>query len=440
MRLRPWFTLALAAVPLLIALLWVATAAAASLDGPPVTPHPLDGRADCLVCHKTSGSQAMPANHEGRASATCVSCHPAGGPASTASTPTAPAASVTAPQSQSSAPKSSPTTNESCLACHQDASGEMTFADGQSISLGVDGSDFEGSVHGSKGLACVDCHVDIKGYPHPKQTEVTYRDYALAADQLCQKCHSENYAKAHDSVHGDLISEGNQAAPSCTDCHGAHDVAPPDQPRQRGSQTCAKCHEQVYADYSSSVHGSALLNESNEDVAVCTDCHGVHDIADPRTAEFRVQSPDLCAKCHSDEAKMAKYGMSSKVTATYEREFHGVTATIYKTSYPTVWCYKAVCTDCHGVHNIVQSDLPTSSVHKDNLPETCSQCHLGASANFASAWIGHYEPSPDNSPLVYYVNLFYQIFIPLLMFGLLAFIGLEVFHRLRLWLRPTGRR
>ena len=436
--------LLLLALPILVALLWVATAAAAPSAAPPVTPHPLDGRSDCLMCHSGAGASPMPVDHAGRGSATCVACHPAGGAAPAATTGQAgtasPGAKPTAAPPQpaagaAQAPAGPGGKDAACLSCHQNAGPGITFGDGLKVSVMVDPQVFQASVHGQKGVACVDCHVGISSYPHPKPSAQTYREYSLASDQLCRTCHAANYREAQDSVHGRLIANGNRVSPSCTDCHGAHDVASPNQPRARSSQTCSKCHGEIYTDYSAGVHGAALLAESNQDVPVCTDCHGVHRMADPRTAEFRVESPDLCAKCHGDEQKMAKYGLSSRVTATYQREFHGVTATIYKTNYPTVWCYKAVCTDCHGVHNIRKTDDQRSSVYEDNLPATCGKCHAGATANFAAAWIGHYEPSPDSSPLVYYVNLFYQIVIPLVMVSLLSFIALETSHRLRMRFR-----
>ncbi len=44
---------------------------------PPVVPHDLEGRDDCLMCHSGAmdGMPAVPENHAGRGNATCLSCH-----------------------------------------------------------------------------------------------------------------------------------------------------------------------------------------------------------------------------------------------------------------------------------------------------------------------------------------------------------------------------
>ncbi len=66
-------------------------------------------------------------------------------------------------------------------------------------------------------------------------------------------------------------------------------------PRERVSETCAQCHSTINDQYAHSVHGAALLGEDNPDVPVCTDCHGVHHIEDPTTAQFRLQIAGDCA-------------------------------------------------------------------------------------------------------------------------------------------------
>jgi len=41
----------------------------------PLIPHSLEGRDSCLVCHSANGIKPFPANHTGRTTATCTTCH-----------------------------------------------------------------------------------------------------------------------------------------------------------------------------------------------------------------------------------------------------------------------------------------------------------------------------------------------------------------------------
>ena len=102
-------------------------------------------------------------------------------------------------------------------------------------------------------------------------------------EAVCTGCHEEIAQRNHDGVHAKAIAEGKLDAATCADCHGNHAIHDPDQPRERVSQTCGKCHSTINDHYAQSVHGAALLGEDNPDVPVCTDCHGVHNIADPTT-------------------------------------------------------------------------------------------------------------------------------------------------------------
>ncbi|MHC4160194.1 MAG: hypothetical protein ACYSSO_14070 [Planctomycetota bacterium] len=42
---------------------------------PPRIPHTLEGRPDCLVCHKAGGIKPFPQDHTGRDKGTCLNCH-----------------------------------------------------------------------------------------------------------------------------------------------------------------------------------------------------------------------------------------------------------------------------------------------------------------------------------------------------------------------------
>ncbi len=316
---------------------------------------------------------------------------------------------------------------QSCLECHGDQNLELTLEGGQTRSLFVDAQRFAQSIHGDK-LSCTDCHTDIEGFPHPERTFTNLREFTLAYYESCKRCHFDNCTKTLDGVHYAFLSKGDLRAPLCVDCHGAHDVARPSVPKSRISSTCARCHGEVYQRYAQSVHGKELLKGGNGDVPVCTDCHRSHNIEDPRTAAFRLRSPEICAGCHTNETIMKKYGLSTGVLQTYLTDFHGMTASFYKKEQATPGTLTAVCTDCHGVHDILPVQDPQSSVMKANLLKSCQKCHPDATESFPAAWLSHYEPSPGKAPLVYYVKLFYKFFIPFVVLGLVLQILLHLWR------------
>jgi hypothetical protein len=128
---------------------------------------------------------------------------------------------------------------------------------------------------------------------------------------------------------------------------------------------------------------------------------------------------------------MKQYGISTNVLNTYVADFHGTTVEMFEKNYPDQPTNKPVCTDCHGVHNILRPDDPQAGIaFKKNLLVKCQQCHPNATTNsFTNAWLSHYEPSAKVFPLVYFVNLFYKIFIPTVLGGMLFYVLTDVYRR-----------
>ena len=108
------------------------------------------------------------------------------------------------------------------------------------------------------------------------------------------------------------------------------------------------------------MHGKALAGARPEDVPVCTDCHRSHDVAGPHDQSWLVRTPQLCGKCHADEKRMAPYGLSTDVLRTYLADFHGMTASLSHAANEGERRVTALCTDCHGVHDIAKTDDPGS--------------------------------------------------------------------------------
>jgi len=88
---------------------------------------------------------------------------------------------------------------------------------------------------------------------------------------------------------------------------------------------------------------------------------------------------------------------------------------------------KPVCIDCHGVHDIRPSDDASSTIMKDNLLTTCQRCHPDATIEFDDSWLAHYSPDLERAPIVYLVNVFYWVVIPVTIGGMVFFIGTDIF-------------
>jgi predicted CXXCH cytochrome family protein len=319
-----------------------------------------------------------------------------------------------------------PGQNESCLDCHSEDL-ELDLDSGEEINFAVDGEKLDHSIHGEK-LGCVDCHVDLKGTEgaHPRKRLGSAREFTVTYSKQCERCHLDEGAQVRGGVHhpGEA-GDGSQAA-VCADCHGAHEVERPAEARAAIARSCNRCHEKVAETYAHSVHGAGGP-KANPDLPVCTDCHRGHDFAAPGTGAWKLSTPELCGKCHGDEAKMQKYGLSTDVMRTYVDDFHGMTAHLLEGeegAAPAI----AVCTDCHGTHDIQKADAPGSRVLKANLVETCRKCHPDANENFPGAWLSHQVPSFKRTPLVASVRFFYMVVIPFMIGGLVLQIGLHLWR------------
>jgi hypothetical protein len=153
----------------------------------------------------------------------------------------------------------------------------------------------------------------------------------------------------------------------------------------------------------------------------------MHAIQDTSGPAFHAQEYGICARCHGDAERMARYGLSTNVLTSYLDDFHGRSNQLYTAGGGSPSQPIATCTDCHGVHDIQPFDgTGDTAAVRARVVTLCRRCHETVPDAFADAWLSHYEPTPDKAPLVWAVKLGYSVLIPLIMAGLLLHIFLNL--------------
>src|ERR1043166_10160114 len=197
----------------------------------------------------------------------------------------------------------------------------------------------------------------------------------------CLSCHDKQQTEFAASAHG-------QAGLSCVDCHGGDPKAKdetahatdnfkrPDNKRAI-AELCASCHGDVrkmnpyglptdqFARYQTSKHGEQLFEKGDQKVAVCTDCHGVHDIAkakSPQARTYAANIPATCGRCHGDEKLMVQYKLPVDVVEKYKTSYHEhLLFEKGDLNAPT-------CVTCHGNHGAT----PPGTAE---VGQVCGKCH-----------------------------------------------------------------
>jgi hypothetical protein len=212
-------------------------------------------------------------------------------------------------------------TKNSCLDCHS------VLPD----ALGVTPEKFSQDIHSQKGLSCVSCHGGDPTSDEPDKAMSRKAGWKGKIDrkqipQLCGSCHSDPayMRQFNPSLRIDQLSQ-----------------------------------------YKTSVHGKRLAGGDSK-VAVCTDCHSVHDLrapSDPRSTVNPVNVANTCARCHADANYMKGYSIPTDQVAKYSTSVHhDALAVRSDLSAPT-------CTTCHGNHGAAPPGV-------DKVQNVCSTCHV----------------------------------------------------------------
>ena len=146
---------------------------------------------------------------------------------------------------------------------------------------------------------------------------------------------------------------------------------------QDADNVCIDCHlklksylKQVVIDWQDSVHAKVEV--------YCHDCHGGNpsdpDIAMDEEEGFKGKpepedTPEFCANCHSDPAKMRASDLPFDQFQKYSRSVHGIK--LLKEDDDEA----PNCQNCHGSHKILRVSDPESPANRKNIVKTCAKCH-----------------------------------------------------------------
>jgi hypothetical protein len=212
-------------------------------------------------------------------------------------------------------------TTNSCLDCHSNLPEP----------LGVSAETYSQNVHAQKGLTCAACHGG----------DATSNDPEKAMSRA-------------SGWQGKI--ERKQIPELCASCHADAERMKKYNPSLRVDQ---------FQQYKTSVHGIKWAKGDSK-VAVCTDCHGVHDLrapSDPRSNVHPTNIATTCSRCHADAEYMKPYGIKTDQFANYQQSVHHEAMVVRgDLSAPT-------CTTCHGNHGATPPGVA-------NVTNVCSNCHV----------------------------------------------------------------
>ncbi len=369
---------------------------------------PAEGTGSCLSCHGDQERAAQNGLGEERAfvisfqesvhgeDLTCGDCHGSHGilPVDSADSPIHPV-NIAA----------------TCSQCHDDVVAEYSRSEhGRALASGFADAPTCTHCHGEHEIFSI---TDSRSrVSRLREVEVCEKCHLDNPEITRRMTHTSSFVAAYEqSIHGRKFHEGDTTAAICSDCHGAHSAmraSSPDAPVNKFNLTvtCGNCHEAVAEEFAGSLHAQALT-EGVADAPTCTDCHGEHDILEAGAAASPVApqnvSREVCGPCHSSVRLASKFGLPTRNYDAYLDSYHGLAVRFGSAEV-------ANCASCHGVHNILPADDPRSMIHPTNLANTCGECHPGANQRFAIGKV-HVSAGEKEDTILYWIARVYLFLI-----------------------------
>jgi predicted CXXCH cytochrome family protein len=203
--------------------------------------------------------------------------------------------------------------------------------------------------------ACLKCHLDEKLFPGEERGSAKF------------------VAKYKTSIHSSIQKDGKQAA-GCVDCHGDHMIESTTDPskstvKAKMMETCGKCHANEVDHYNKSAHGVSFKS-GDPNAPTCSTCHGEHNINSVlKSDEFsKISQTEMCLGCHKD----------NKVNPNKNTHLDDYKSSFHYLALKNGNIKAATCSDCHGPHEMKKANDPESQIFKKNIDKTCgqSECHV----------------------------------------------------------------
>lgn len=219
---------------------------------------------------------------------------------------------------------------------------------------------FAGAAHADTPNSCLDCHSALDA-PLQVTPEQFAQDVHAQKGLTCASCHGGDPTKDDDQAMSKAAGfrghiKRTDIPALCGKCHSDGAYMRQYNPRLRTDQLSL---------YQTSVHGK-LLAKGDTNVAVCIDCHSVHDLrpaSDPRSKVHPLNVAQTCARCHADAAHMKEYKIPTDQYAKYKVSVHYEALTVRgDLSAPT-------CVTCHGNHGAAPPGVST-------VQNVCATCHV----------------------------------------------------------------
>ena len=306
-----------------------------------------------------------------------------------------------------------------CLICHKYRGLSRVDEQGNFRLFYINDELFESGPHRRNN--CRDCHADIDRIPHKTANKI----------DCTKQCHiiepSGNVVFSHKSIANTLAKS----------VHGKFDADGNPKPYQEDYPYCKDCHEEPLYRPISVYKGVAKHGVSKRSISRCKSCHKSGNFAEDfyehvtsrlHKTRFALEIVEVCAKCHQDPEFRKRHELDDVITS-YKQTFHGKMLALGSER-------TADCLDCHVVegennHLIESKNVVTSSIHKDNIGNTCrtSDCHKSASASLAG-FQTHVTYDRDKYPLQFYMLMFFKALMALVMYFFLTLVFFELMRRL----------